>query len=249
MNNLIKSEVLKIRSTQVWFWMLVLSVGFTALLTIASVATIVENEPVAYYDIFTRSGSAGVALLVLGLLGLTTEFRHKTITPTLLATPNRWKLLAGKAASYGLFSVFYALVCVIVNFAIAIPWLAAKNIPVELGHGIDGGVAKAFVSLVLYGLFGLGIGAVIRNQAAAMVFGIVYLFIINGLLSVIAWVRLVYPFTPGGALQAFASNGHIDGLPGDVHMLQPLVGGLVMLIWVAALILVGGRLALQRDIS
>ncbi|MGX7679346.1 hypothetical protein ACSMXN_10660 [Jatrophihabitans sp. DSM 45814] len=249
-----KSEVLKVRSTQVWIWMVLPAVALTALATIITVySTIDDNEhlgePIRYYDIFTQSGGAAIALLVIGILGLTTEFRHQTITPTLLATPNRWALLVGKALSYVLFSLFYAVICVIVNFAIAIPWLDAKNIPLEFGHGVVGGVIKAFLSLVLTALFGLGLGALIKNQAAALVIGILYFAIISNLLGAIPGVRKVYPFEPGGAISAFTSNGHVQGTPSDVHLLAPLAGGLVFLVWALVLLVAGGYLSLNRDIS
>lgn len=253
MINLIRSEVLKIRSTQVWMWMALLAIGFTALGTIGPVVDAVHahqrGTPVDYYNVFTQSQSGAIALLVLGLLGLTTEFRHKTITPTLLATPNRWLLLAGKAASYGIFAIIYAIICVVVNFVMAMIWLSAENVPLEFGHGIPGGVLKVFLSLVLTGLFGLGLGALIRNQAAAMVFGIVYFFILDTLLNFVPWIRKGYAYTPGGSIRAFTSNGHVQNMPGDVHLLAPVVGGLVFLLWTLVLLLAGGRVSLQRDIS
>jgi ABC-2 type transport system permease protein len=253
MINLVRSEVLKIRSTQVWFWMMLLALAFTALGTIGTVVAAVSDHdngnPVDYYAVFTQSQGAGVALLVLGLLGLTTEFRHKTITPTLLATPNRWQLLAGKAASYAVFAVVYAIFCVVVNFAIAIIWLKAAGVPVEFSHGVPGGVGKAFLTLVLTGMFGLGLGALIRNQAAAMVFGIVYFFILDNVLNFVPWVRKGYAYTPGGAVKAFNSNGHVEGMPGDVHLLAPALGGVLLLLWSLALLIGGGQVSLRRDIS
>jgi ABC-type transport system involved in multi-copper enzyme maturation permease subunit len=253
MINLIRSEVLKIRSTQVWFWMLLLAATFTTLGSIGMVVTAINDHddgaPVDYYGLFTQSQGAGIALLVLGLLGLTTEFRHKTITPTLLATPNRWRLLAGKAASYALFAIGYALVCVALNFAIVIIWLSAVGVPLEYSHGVPGGVAKAFLTLVLTGMFGLGLGAMLRNQAAAMVLGIVYFFILDNVLNYVPWVRKGYAYTPGGAVKAFNSNGHIEGMPGDVHLLAPAAGGVLFLVWSLALLVAGGRLSLSRDIS
>ena len=253
MINLVRSEILKIRSTQVWFWMVLLAAAFTTLGTITQVVTAINDHdagaPVDYYAVFTQSEAAGIALLVLGLLGLTTEFRHKTITPTLLANPNRWQLLAGKAASYAVFAVIYALICVALNFAIAIIWLSSVGVPVEFGQGVPGGVAKACATLVMTGMFGLGLGAVLRNQAAAMVFGIVYFFILDPVLNFTPWVRKVYAYTPGGAVQAFLSNGNVEGLPRDVNLLAPAAGSLLFLAWTLALLIIGGRINLSRDIS
>ena len=257
MLNLIKSEVLKTRSTQVWLWMILPAVALTSLTTIGQSYDLVQNyhnglrQDLNYYGLFTALANGGVALLVIGILGLTTEFRHKTITPTLLATPNRWLLLAGKSISYVLFALFYAIVCLIVNFAIATIWLNAANVPVDLGHGVIPGIIKAFVSLVVTAIFGLGLGALVRNQAAAMVIGIFYFSIIDGLLSVIPWERrVIYRYTPGASLGAFVSNGHHsqDG-PQDVHLFAPLAAGLLFLGWTLLILVAGGQVSLRRDIS
>lgn len=255
MLNLIRSEVLKTRSTQVWLWMILPAVALTSLTTIGQSYDLVQNYHLGvpdlnYYGLFTASANGGVALLVIGILGLTTEFRHKTITPTLLATPNRWLLLLGKAISYVLFALFYAVICLIVNFAIALIWLNAENVPVDFGHGVIAGIVKAFVSLVAIAIFGLGLGALVRNQAAAMVIGIFYFSIIDGLLSVIPWERrVIYRYTPGADLSAFISNGHQQQGPDDVHLFVPLVSGLLFLGWTLLILLTGGQLSLRRDIS
>lgn len=255
MLNLIKSEVLKVRSTQVWIWMILPALALTALSTIGTVYGSIDDhehlgEPIRYYDIFTTSTGGAVALLVIGVLGLTTEFRHKTITPTLLATPARWALLGGKAIAYVMFSFFYAAICIAVDLVIAIIWLNAKGLPVEFGHGVLPGILKAFVALVLTASFGLGLGALIRNQAAAMVVGILYFFIVNGLLSVLPWVRhWIYPWTPGGAVSAFTSNGSSHDVSSDSHLLAPLGGGLVFLLWTLVILVAGGFFSLNRDIS
>lgn len=252
MMNLLRSEVLKIRSTQVWIWMFVLAIVVTALFTLGNVLSISSSSDraaVDYYSIFTVSGSAGIAMLVLGVLGLTTEFRHKTITPTLLATPARWKLLGGKAVAYVIIAIPYGLVCIAVNIVIAVICLKAKSLPVEFSHGVPGGIVKAFLSLILLAFFGLGLGALVRNQAAGMVAGIAYLFVLNPLLSVIPLIRRAYPYEPGGAAAGFNSTGHETPNFGDYHLLTPLLGGLVLLVWCLGLLVLGGYFSLQRDIS
>lgn len=63
MINLVRSEILKIRSTQVWFWMVLLAAAFTALGTIVMVVMAINDHdngaPVDYYAVFTQSESAG----------------------------------------------------------------------------------------------------------------------------------------------------------------------------------------------
>ena len=141
MINLMKSEILKIRSTQVWFWMLLLAVALTACTIVTGTARSSDDHRRRRRRRLLRhlhsSGGPAMALLVLGLLGLTTEFRHKTITPTLLATPNRWQLLVGKALSY---VDLLALLRAGLRRASTSPSRSygcdAKNVPIEFGHGV-----------------------------------------------------------------------------------------------------------------
>lgn len=253
MLNLIKSEVLKIRSTQVWFWMLVLVIAITVAATLGSVLTIDSSTPasqVNYFSVWTNFGVAGVALLVLGLLGLTTEFRHKTITPTLLATPGRWRLLIGKALAYVAFAIPYGIVCLLVNLITALICLNAKGLPVHFTDGAPAGMVRNFVALIMLAFFGLGLGALIRNQAAGMVVGILYLSLLNIFFAGIPGLRKVYLFEPAGAFNAFTSRDRDNyGLPHDVVHISPGVGGLILLAWCLVLLVAGGYLSLNRDIS
>ncbi len=253
MLNLIKSEVLKIRSTQVWFWMMVLVVGITVAATLGTVLTIDSSTPaneINYFSVWTNFGVAGVALLVLGLLGLTTEFRHKTITPTLLATPGRWRLLIGKALAYVAFAIPYGIVCLLVNLVTALICLNAKGLPVHFTDGAPTGMVRNFVALILLAFFGLGLGALIRNQAAGMVVGILYLSVLNLFFAGIPGLRKVYLFEPAGAFNAFTSRDRDNyGLPKDVVHISPGVGGLILLVWCLVLLVAGGYLSLNRDIS
>lgn len=253
MGNLIKSEVLKIRSTQVWFWMLVLVVAITLAATLGTTLSIDSNTPtedINYFSVWTNFGVAGVALVVLGILGLTTEFRHKTITPTLLANPGRWQLLIGKAIAYVLFAIPYGVVCLVVNLVTAVICLNAKGLPVHFGDGSQAGMVRNFIALILLAFFGLGLGALIRNQAASMVVGIVYLSVLNIFFAGIPWIRKVYEFEPAGALNAFTSRDRNNyGLPHDVIHVSPLAGGLILLVWCLIFLAAGGYLSLNRDIS
>jgi hypothetical protein len=253
MLNLIKSEVLKIRSTQVWFWMLVLVVAITLASTLGTVLTIDSSTPesgINYFSVWTNFGVAGVALVVLGLLGLTTEFRHKTITPTLLANPGRWQLLIGKALAYVVFAIPYGIACLLVNLVTALICLNAKGLPVHFSDGAVGGMVRNFVALILLAFFGLGLGALIRNQAAGMVVGILYLSVLNIFFAGIPGLRRVYLFEPAGALNAFTSRGENHyGLPHDVVYVTPLAGGVILLAWCLIVLAAGGYLSLNRDIS
>ena len=91
MIRLIRSELLKVRSTQVWFWLLLASLAITAASVIGNLATAGSQVHLRsqIHDIITAANSGYIAAFVLGVLSVTTEFRYQTITPTVLATPSR----------------------------------------------------------------------------------------------------------------------------------------------------------------
>jgi ABC-2 type transport system permease protein len=252
---LIKSEFRKLRSTQLWFWMLVAVVALAALFTVGQILSHDEAVPFAPNDVrsvFTSGQTAFLAALVLGVLGVTAEFRYQTITPTLLATPSRTRVITAKLVTYGLVGAAYSVVTLIVTSAIAIPWLNAKDVTVSIG---DDHLVSAFVgvffTVVLWGLVGLGFGALVRNQIVAMVVSIIYVIVVEPLLAVIPVVRNAYPYLPGGAAAAILDTTSRDHHDADVHftLLSPALGCLVMLVWALGLAMVGAGLSMNRDIT
>ena len=57
-------------------------------------------------------GIASLLAIILGITIVTTEFRHGTITPTLLATPGRERVLAGKAIAGVLVAILFAVLAI-----------------------------------------------------------------------------------------------------------------------------------------
>jgi hypothetical protein len=233
--------------------MLVLAVALTVLATMAAVLHETEGPNGTiynpdYYNIFTSSQQGTLALMVLGLLGLTTEFRHKTITPTLLATPNRWRMVGAKTLAYIVLAALYSAACIGASFLTAIITLKLRHVGVHYPSDLPLGVLRVYLALVLVALFGLGFGGLVRNQAAAMVGGLVYLVIINGLWSVLPYVRRVWPFTPGGAESALMARGSTRQAT-DVPVLNAFDGGLLLFGWAVLLLVAATVLLNRRDVS
>jgi ABC-2 type transport system permease protein len=251
MVRLIRAEFLKLRTTQVWFWLLLTSIAITALLVVAQLAPHDNVRTAAdAADVFTASGTAYIAVFVLGVLGITTEFRYQTITPTVLATPSRWALITAKMISYAILGALYALVCVIVQVALALPWLSSKNIHVSLGSdNIPRALAGVFIVVTLFGIVGMGTGALLRNQIVAVTVGVIFLLVLNNVLVAIPKVKNVFPFTPAGAVNS------IFTLPGASHdvngvQLTSMTGGvIVLLLWAFVPAILGASITMNRDIT
>lgn len=248
MINLIRAELRKLLSTQVWFWMLVLSVAITALLVVVGFLNSSDIANSDVKDIFTTGLTSYIAAFVLGILGVTTEFRYQTITPTLLTTPSRWTLMAAKFLTYVVVGATMALACILTTLVIAVPWLSTRHVSYSFfGDGVAQRIIEVASIVGLFALIGLGFGAAVRNQIVAVTVGIVYLLVIENLLRVIPGVRHAYPYLPGGGIQAIINPSDVND--GGVHILGAAGGYAVLLLWAGVLTAVGAIYTLNRDIT
>ena len=207
-----------------WLWLLLASFALTAISVVGQIAGSSDAElKGSIRQVFTSAGLATIAVFVLGILAVTTEFRYQTITATVLATPSRWRVISAKMITYAAVGAIYAIACIIVSLAIGLPWLAARNIDVSPGD-YAGGMSGAFSAVTLYGLLGVGVGALLKNQIVAVSVGLLFLLVLQNLLVIIPGVKHVYPYLPSGAAGAIEASKASDRVIYDVRLL-PVWGG------------------------
>ena len=249
MIQLVRAELLKLRTTQVWFWMLLLTIAVGVLAVVATLASNDVKSPADVPLLFANANGAIVAAFILGVLGITTEFRYQTITPTVLQTPSRWMVVAAKLFSYAIIGLAYALACLAVQLMIALPWLSAKGIDFSLS---DPDLQRAIfgfpVIFLLFAIMGIGVGALLRNQIVAMVVGLVFLLALENILAAIPTVRNAYPYLPGGAMQGVLYPPDKAG-PDGVDLFGTTGSLLVLLAWALIPALIGAAYTLTRDIT
>lgn len=249
MIRLVRAEFAKLRTTQVWFWLLVAAVAICVLVVLGSfLSSDGVKTTTDVPSVFASADQGSLAVFVLGVLGVTTEYRYQTITSTVLITPSRWTLITAKLIAYAVVGILYALVCVVVQLAMVLPWLAARNIDFDLGDpDLRRAVFGLFLVLALYGIIGLGVGALLRNQIVAVTIGVIFLLILQNLLLAIPGVRAAWPYMPAGATAAILSNQ--SNAPDIVHILSPAVGVVVLLLWSFVPALLGAGITMNRDIT
>jgi ABC-2 type transport system permease protein len=246
---LVRSELLKIRTTRAWYAYLAVVVLLTGIAVAGDVgSTDQDTRSQLSYQLGLVDTAFVAALLavILGVTIVTTEFRHGTITPTLLANPQRERLLAGKALAGALTAALFALVALVVVAAVGITWLSLVDAELHLGDTeIWKRAAQLLLVCVLWGLMGIAIGAAVHSQVAALVGTLIWLFLgetlIIGLLGVLdlEGARGYLPFQ--------ALDG-ADGTGGeDLLSYAPAVA--VTLGWVAAIGGFGLVRTTRRDIT
>ena len=248
----LRAEVRKLLTTQVWFWLAALALGMTLLVTglISAFSEQVEGGAPLEALLNAAIGFADLIAAVLGVIGITGEYRHLTATPTFLSVPRRGRVVTAKLLVYLLTGLLLGILCVGAALAVGAPWLDARGFPIDLGADstvriIVGGI----VSVAIYGLIGVGVGALLRNQVAAVVGIVIYLFVAEPVLSIVPGVQEAYPYLPGGAASALTATTDPNVQPPGVTLLEPWQGGLLLLAYGLAFAILGSRLAVRRDIT
>jgi ABC-2 type transport system permease protein len=250
---LIRAEFLKLRTTQVWFWLLLATIAISALLVVAQLADhngVRRADQVPDLLASFAFGPGYIVVFVLGVLGVTTEFRYQTITPTVLQTPSRWAIVTAKMITYAIVGAIYALVAIGVELAVAVPWLSSKDLKVDFGNGdVQHAILAVFAVIALFGIVGLGVGALLRNQIVAVVVGIIFMLGIQNVLLAIPVVKKAWPYMPGGGAQAILYTSGDTSPVSGVQILSTSGGVIVLVLWAFVPAIVGAAFTMNRDIT
>lgn len=239
--SLLHSEWLKLwttRTTWVMLGIALLGEGLFAGLYVglASLGEIGEIDQVA-----TGTGLLLVMLLVLGVLIATTEFRHGTASSTFLVSPRRYPVLLGKLGAALLVGLLAGLLYVAVNAGLALPLFSGRGGELPSAGDLVEVYAGVVVSYPLICAFGLGVGAVIRNQVGAIIAAIAFFFVLSPLPELLP--GSFGDYFPAQAIGSLHGSAEGDGSLGQVG------GGLVFAAWAAGLVALGTLLICRRDLS
>lgn len=194
-----------------------------------------------FLDTLEVSSAATFLALLFGVIGVAGEYRHGTITPTFLAAPVRHRVLTAKLIAYAGAGLLLGVFAVLVTFAIALPWLAAKNVDYDLA---DRDVLLFLVGMLaaaaLWGALGVAFGSVVPNQVGSMVVTFIWLLIVENIVA--GLLPGVARFTPGKAAQALM---RVDA----GELLTMGAAAAVTLAYIAALAAIGAALVMRRDVT
>ena len=254
MTALVRAEWTKLFTTRVWVGLLagacVMAGGFAALLT-GLAGQEGGPPPVGSPDYealaLAVASNAVVFALILGIIGMTQEFRHRTATPTFLTTPKRGRVVVAKLVAYALAAVPFALAAVAVTVAVVVVYAGARGAAPSLTGENAEVLLSAGLAIVVYAVIGVGLGALLRNQVGAIVGALVYLYVVEPLLSAFSATAAVYKWLPGGALEAMTSTFRgPQAIAPD--LLERWQGGLLLLGYGLVAALVGTLLSVRRDV-
>jgi ABC-2 type transport system permease protein len=254
MIRLTAAEFRKLFTTRLWLWTLLASAAWTAAYTALAIgfdsgrggtAPPLTSAAGQHVLFAIGAGGAGPLAAILGAIGVTAEYRHRTAAATFLATPARGRVVAAKLITYLLAGAGLALASIAVSLAVALPWLAARGIHLSpAGNGNLAVLAAVVASAAIFGVAGAGLGALAGGQLATVAGVLIYLYVAEPLISRIAALHDWTAYLPG-----VAADGLTQATQAGVRLLPPWPGGAVFAGWAAALAAAGTFRTLRRDIT
>jgi ABC-2 type transport system permease protein len=214
---LIRTEVLKLATIRTVRLLVMGGVALGGLL--GTVTALTSGEDVSaplgsaagMANVLGVSAMPGFVMLVLGVLSMAGEYQHRTITPTLLATPDRDRVVASKLVAVALVGLAVALAMMGASLLAALPHvLAAGGSPdladAEVGRTVAGTLAAG----ALFGTAGVGVGALFRSQLATVVALGAWVVVAEGVLGTVLGADAGRWFPARAA--SVLGGSHVEGL-------------------------------------
>jgi ABC-type transport system involved in multi-copper enzyme maturation permease subunit len=207
-------------------------------------------DPEYITTLLSQTATAATFVLLLGIIAMTGEFRHMTITSTFLSTPRRRRVLAAKMVLFGAIGTAAALLAIVtVLITAALALLPFEHAPITADAVVTVSVGTV-VGFALYAVLGVSLGALIRSQIGAIILALVWVLLLEAL------VGLAFPsvakWLPGGALASVMDVSLRADMAGQFTSADrlPAWGGvLVLLAYSVVLALLALRTTLRRDIT
>lgn len=286
MTRLIASEIRKVRT--VWSSYVIVGIvvaldflfGFLVALApggrrAGSAGLVAHGSSQWFVNVFSVLDNSRLLALVLGVLIVTGEYRHKTVTPTFLVEPRRGRVVASKlVVGFG--------GGVVLGVATMAAGLVIGGVLIGVGvhscssySGVTQGMSQAsclaqhgayyaanvhdmwtewsqiapgvIAGTGLFAVYGIGLGALLKNQIVAIVVGLVFTLVVESIIGAI-WPT-IGEYLPGRAATALEDAARTT-IGGGTNPLLPWWGGLLMLlVYGIALTVIGASTTLRTDVT
>jgi ABC-2 type transport system permease protein len=240
----LRSELVKLRSTRTNLGLLVGMIGLVLLIVIITGVAVKPGElgkDEHQRALFGLGLAGGFIAALIGVMSITSEFRHGTIRPTFIFTPRRGRVLLAKVVSSTALGAFFGLITEALAFGTGMAILEAR--------GVDAALSTRDLLLVVFGsvavtalmaALGVGLGAVVRNQVLAVIGLVVWFMVVeNIVVSIAPSVGKFFPLAAGDAL---------TGINSDKLLTAPQ-GAAVLLGYVAAFFVAGLMITRRSDVT
>jgi ABC-2 type transport system permease protein len=245
-SRLVAAEVLKLRTTRTFWGITLAALGLIALVTTLTLALGHHSPGRDVRNVLSNAGIIGLFVLLLGVIGMTGEYRHGTVTSTFLAAPIRSRVILAKAVAYFVAGAVIGVAATALNIGIVLIWLAVGGDHTGLSSGDIALIALGSIGYAgLAAGLGLGIGGLLRNQIAAVCVLVALVFIVDPVIS--GLVAAYGKWSVTGLGVAMSGGTSSDG-GGPQDLFAAGVAALVLLGYVALACLAASAVTARRDV-
>ena len=197
----LRSELRKMATTRTNLGLLV---GLVALILFGVIAgsfgseadlSLAENQR----ELIGNGTFAAVFAALIGVMAMTSEFRHGTICPTFVFTPARTRVVAAKVVASVSVGIGFGALGSSLALGAGAAMIRTRGFDVLIDSGdVRRLLMGTIVMSALWAAFGVGLGAVVRNQVLAIVGLFAWVFVVE---------ILLFQYLPAGARYAPAAAG------------------------------------------
>ena len=244
---LTRAELRKLMAARSFLIGLALSAGLAIISVAVDAAVAGKNGTPALggtaSDRMLKLGSVCcVAMLVLGIIGSGSEYRHKTIIPAMLVTPRRGTLVAAKVIGIAVAGVLLSVLTFGLGLATVVAELSAHgfhHLPADTSTLFAGSV----IAGTLFGVIGVALGYITRSTIAAIVGAVGWV-----LFAELAILHTLAPHLAKWLITGAASTLTDPGVLAS-RTLTPATAVAVLSGYAAMLLATASRLVLRRDVA
>jgi ABC-2 type transport system permease protein len=189
-------------------------------------------------------GVPEVLIVLLGGLAFTQEFRYGTVTSTYLGEPRRARILVAKWVALAMVSVVATVGTLVIGVAVTVVTIRARHGDITVGGRFWQMVAAAFAIMAAYGVIGVALGALIRNQVATVVAVLVWMLAVEYIV-VPSWPA-VGRWLPLGVVTSLLQIG--PSLDLDGRLLPVAMAAVVLVAYTAVALLLAARVTPRWDV-
>lgn len=143
-------------------------------------------------DMMTSGQFLGVLFaMIIGILVVTNEYTHQTATATFMANPRRTQVIMAKFVAAACFGALFWFTSTLLNVIVTPIYLRGEHVSVAVTDwAVLRSVLLNLLAFVMWAIFGLGLGALVRSQVGSVVTGMAAYLV--GIAAIAALVQLIY---------------------------------------------------------